>query len=235
MQLDYLQRAQFDGNYLGALPPGARLQLTHSAAAWAGGGVDGGQMRFGLLAGARLVLFNNQVMRTVRLDLPFSSGGTGGTGMLVGFSGRRVCLLGSENLTVTDLDSGAVSNIALPEATAEPAAGGGVRASLIPLEAAVDAGLIYVSGPGGIAVYHARTGERLQKTAWPAGLAPAPRPGPVNESVSYLPQGRFRNSNTGRGGLLDPIAAVVSDGVFYTPVSGSRLVALVGEKKEPAP
>ena len=234
VQLDYLQREQFEGNVLGAMQPGARLMLTNSAAAWATGSMDGGQMRFGLLAGVRLVLFNNLVMRTVRLDLPFSGGGTATNGTLIGLAGRRACLLGPGALAVCDLDSAAVSSISISEATGATATGAQAQAAPIPLEAAVDASMIYVSGPGGIAVYHARTGERLQKAAWPAGVAPAALPVSANESVNYLPQGRFRNSNNGRGGGLETIAAVVSGGVFYTPVSGSRLVALVGEEKERA-
>ena len=238
-QLDYLQRAQY-GNAFGNLQPGMRLMLTHSAAAWAGAGTDGGQMRFGLLAGPRLVMFNtnNQVLRTVRLDLPFGGGGTNGYGAFIGLAGRRACLLNSGGLAVCDPDSAAAAtNIPLPESAGEPAPGARAPTSLIPLEAAVDASMIYVSGPGGLGVYHARSGQRLQKAAWPAGLAPAPVAAPAqNESVQYYPQGRYRYSSNGNGaGFMEPVTAVVSDGVFYTPVSGTRLVALVGEEKEPAP
>ena len=241
LQFDYLQREQFEGNVLGAMQPGTRLMFTHSAAAWAGGHSDGGQLRFGVLAGARLVLFNNQAMRTVRLDLPFSGGGVGGNGTFIGLSGRRACLLNGFSLALIDLDTSAVENVPLDvgvqpntSVIGVPSVAGAYEPVAASVQAAVDGLTIIVSGPRGIARYNARSGARIELSPWPAGIVPAALPISANESVNYLPQGRFRNSNNGRGGGLETVTAVVSAGIFYTPVSGSRLVALVGEEKERA-
>ena len=246
-QIDYLQqRAQEQYNPYGYLQAGQRLSLANSAAMWAGAGNDNGAQRFGFLAGPRLALFQAQIqsLRTVRLDLPFGGGAAFDYhGMFVGLASRRVCALGPGALTVWDMDSDTsapVSLIQLSESTYDPMTGGS-PVSPIPLAAAVDASMIYVSGPGGIGVYHARSGQRVQKAEWPAGLAPAPgvlAPGAQqqqNESMQYLPQGRLRYSNNNNNTSLEPIASLVSGGVFYTPVTGTRLVALVGEEKEPAP
>ena len=241
IQFDYLQRAQIDGNVFGSMQPGTRLMLTNSAAAWAGGNTDGGQLRFGMLAGARLVLFNNQVMRTVRLDLPFSGGGAGVNGTFIALAGRRACLLNGSSLALIDLDSSAVENVTLDVAVPPntsvigvPSVAGANEPVAASVQAAVDGLTILVSGPRGIARYNTRNGARIESSPWPAGIVPAAQPMAANDSVNWLPQGRFRNSNTGRGGGLETIAAVVSGGVFYTPVSGSRLVALAGEEKERA-
>jgi len=241
-QLDYLQRAQ-QANFFGRIQPGTRMLLAHSAAAWAT--TYDGSGRFGLVDGARLLLFDQQVMRTVRLDLPFSGGGFafgGGNynfaGTFVGMAARRACVLQPGMLLVGDLDTGTVANCVLSEISNEAVPGASGKILPIPLEAAVDAALIYVSGPGGIAVYHARSGERMQKLAWPAGIAPEPlavTPQQAQQQLSYFPQWRYRADPNGRGVTIEPLAALVQGGIFYTRVSGSRLVALGGEEKDSAP
>ncbi len=244
-QIDYLQQRGQQYNNYGGMQPGTTLLLANSAAAWAGEGYTDGQQRFGLLAGPRLLLFQSQsqTLRTVRLDLPFGGGSGSAYGMFVGLAGRRVGMLGPGALSVWDMDAdtpASGTSIQLPESALDPQSGR-ASASPIPLSVAVDGALLYVSGPGGLGVYHARSGQRVQKADWPAGLVPAPvvlAPGvqqqQQNDSTQYYPQGRLRYSNNNNSSALEPNAAIVSDGVFYTPVTGTRLVALVGEEKEPA-
>ena len=246
-QLDYLQAAQFRGYNPYLTQPGTQFTLTNSAAAWASVNENSGQERFGILDGERMLLLNGNTLHTVRLDVPFGGGVQNANGIFIGIAGRRACLLNDTALTLCDTDSAGISSIALTDSgTAQSPESDGpyvphaniqgaiTQAAPIPVQAAVDGMLIHVSGPDGIATYHARTGERVQKSPWPANVAPPPQPVPVNRQVNYFSQGRYSYDQNGRMGVMETNTATVRDGVLYTPVSASRLVALTGMEKERA-
>ena len=234
LQLDYLN-ASGSGSYNPyAMQAGAQFALTKSAAAWAAANANSGYGRFGVLSGDRMVLMNGYNMHTVRLDVPFGGGVHNANGIFIGIAGRRACLLNETGITLCDIDSNSTNSIAF----SETAAGGTPRVSMqaapIPVQVAVDGMLLHVSGPDGIATFHARTGERIQQTPWPANIAPPAQPVPINRSAQYNIRGRFTYTPDGRTGAMEMVTATVSDGVLYTPVTASRLVALVGLENAPA-
>lgn len=234
LQIDYLQNANFRGYNPYGMPVGTQFKLTNSAAAWAMGDANSGQGRFGVLDGDRMVLLNGSTLNTVRLDLPFGGGVRNASGIFIGIAGRRACMLNHETLQLCDTESPAVSNIPISNPENESTPNAPRQAAAISVQAALDGMLIHVSGPDGIATYHARTGALIQRSPWPANVAPPPQPVPASRMAQYFPQGRFTYDSNGRTGGIETITATVRDGVLYTPVTPSRLVALVGLEKEHA-
>jgi outer membrane protein assembly factor BamB len=230
--IDYLQPAQFRSSYF--TQPGTQFALTNSAAAWAAVNPYSGQTRFGVLEGDRMVLLNGSMLHTVRLDVPFSGGVQNANGIFIGVAGRRACLLTESGLAFCDSESVGISNIAISEPAEPDAPWASVPATTFPVQAAIDGLLVHVSGPDGIATYHSRTGERLQKTPWPANVVPPPQPVTAGRQSNYFAQGRYTYDQNGNMAGMETITARVRDGVLYTPVSSSRLVALTGIGKERA-
>ena len=234
LQLDYLALAQLRGGNAYAMQAGAQFALTHSAASWADGNENSGQMRLGVLAGERMLLMDGGNLRTVRLDVPFGGGTQQANGIFIGIAGHRACLMNASALTLCEVDSNGITSIPISESVDAVVPRAPVVAAPIPVQAAVDGLLIHVSGPDGIATYHARTGERVQKSPWPANVAPPPQPAPVNRQMNYFSQGRYGYDPNGNMTTIEAITATVRDGVLFTPVSASRLVALTGMEKERA-
>ena len=233
-QFDYLQALQGGSYNSYALQPGTQFALSNSAAAWAANNGSNGQSRFGVLDGDRMLLLNGYMLHTVRLDLPFGGGSQNVNGMFAGFAGRRACLLNSGGLTVCDTDSGTMTVLPISNPAATDNPNSLSEAAPIPVQVAVDGILIHISGPDGIATYHARTSELVQRSRWPASVAPPTRKLTAGRQSNYFPQGRYNYDENGRMAAVETITAIVHDGVLYTPVSASRLVALTGMEKERA-
>ena len=230
LQVDYLQNANFRGPNSYGMPMGTQFRLTNAAATWASGDPNSGQGRLGILDGDRMMLLNGSTLNTVRLDLPFGGGFRNANGTFVGISGHRVCMLNNDMLQLCDTESSAVSNIQISEPQTEGTPNAPRQAAPISVQAAMDGPLIHVSGPDGIATYHARTGNRIQRSPWPANVAPPPQPASAY-GAQYFPQGWYTHDPNRRAGAIETLTATVRDGVLYTPVTASRLVALVGLEK----
>lgn len=230
------------GHYPGAMSQGQQIAFTNSAAAWAAGGSTSSS-RFAMLRGNRLLLFSDQGLRTVRLDLPFASVQAQATGTFLGVAGDRAFLLGGEALSAVNLDSGKAESILF--APGENVGGDNEAGEMFEmsgfrfrgsrdLRAAIGGSLIYVSESNGISAWNSRTRQRVFQASWPKSVAPAARTTTQPEQFNYLAQGRIRYIN-GQYGSIEPVTALVADGAFYVESEPGRLVALVNEKGAPAP
>jgi hypothetical protein len=235
---DYRTRRQSSSH--GWIPqPGQPFVLANAAASWAFGGNDGGQSRFAILSGQKLLLFSSQSLHTVRLDLPFLGSQVYGRGAVAGFAGRFACLVEGRNIQVIDLDSGTAQQIVLSASNRIDGEDNGdgdaeiarqMQNSVTKVQAAIDGPLIYVSEKSGISGYLVRTSRRVFHSPWPKSVAPAETPADPAGSMGYVQHGRmFYN---GQYGTIEPNTAVVIEGVFYSEADPGRVVALVGEARK---
>ena len=235
--LDYLMRQQFARS--GWTPQtGQQFALAYSAAAWATSAGSDGRQRFAVLDGPNLLLFSDNGLRTVRLDLPFAGKQISTHGAFIGIAGRFASMLSGGVVNVVDLESG-LDQTFQTSPNADTGDGDGeddppVRLGRQPdpfLHAALDGLVVYLSQRSGVSAYHARTQQRLLDFPWPKNLEPRAATAVVNESVNYFPQGRMRYIN-GQYGAVERVTALVADGVLYTEVVPGRLVALTGGEEK---
>ncbi|MHA3774365.1 outer membrane protein assembly factor BamB family protein [Verrucomicrobiota bacterium sgz303538] len=215
--------------------PGQRITLANPSVAWSSGTNDGGQPRFATLHNKRLLLFGNQGVNSLRLDTPFSGANISVSGTFLGMAGRYACVLSGNLLVSADVETGQVVRIPLSAdgENNENSFWSNQAPQGDEFQAAIDGSIIYVSGRRGIAAYQAKTGQRIFDQAWPKSIAPKEAGSTRDGSVSFVPQGVFRQSNRGES-TFQPAIAVVSGGIFFTKTEPFRVVAIAGkdEKQE---
>jgi len=214
--LSHLQRSRALGAVASA--PSARVALAAPAVVWAYG--QSGQPRLGHVLGDRLLLFGQNGLLVVPLDLPLAGKRYSLSGTFVGMAGHVACLLQAGVLQTVDVTSGATRTYSLQEITR-----GQANARL---QATVDGSLVYVTGPGGILCVNAKTNQRVFNVPWPKVL------GPVQPSTAqhyaYQWQGVMAYHSHGQGPCI-PMADSVGKGALYATVTPTRVVALV--EREP--
>jgi hypothetical protein len=206
--------------------PGQQLSIASAATAWSSAQKEQGQTRLGALCGDELLLSEPHGLTLLNLNRPFHSPTIGANGALMGLTSHRAWLLVPPNVTAVNFDSGKATNINLDAGASND---GAANNSLITgagyLQAATDGLLIYVSGPRGVSLYHARTGEKLATMPWPKDLAPEVDATGGRQYVQPVANGFFRQDQNG-GATFEPLTATLLDGTFYTTVEPARVVAI---------
>lgn len=236
--MDYSMRRQSGSFVYGGGMGQGQIAFTNSAAAWATNTPHRSGTRFAVLQGNRMLLFSDQGMWSVRLDLPFTTAYLQANGTFLGSTADRAFLLSGEMITSVSLESGKWETIGLspvermedPDDESEEmpvAVSRGVRN----MRAAVGSSLIYVSENDGISAWNPRTRQRVFQSTWPKSVAPkvtATQP----EQAQYTLHGRMRYNNNGQYSAIEPMTGLVTGGVFYVESEPGRLVALANAKGE---
>lgn len=236
--VDYLQRNTTGG------PPSGTMGLTGAAVAWAASVQQGTSRRAWLTDRALLLMSGQDSLQIVRTDFPLAGKRVSISGRFVGMAGRVMCLVSDEQLDLVDLAEGTTKQYDLGEISSGRLPG-------VPIQAAVDGPMVYVTGPGGILCVAAITGRRVLKADWPAGVTVA---GPdeshsvaeatpqVAGASTYLPPRVLLPAGVSTfalptpyqpGGASSyfppvptPAVSLVDSGVLYATLSPGRIVAL---------
>jgi hypothetical protein len=205
--------------------PGQQLSIAGAATAWSSAQQDQGQPRLGALFGDELLLSSPNGLTLLNLDRPFHTPTVGANGAVIGLTSHHAWLLAPPNVTAVNFDSGKTTTINLGTEAPDGAAVNSLIAGAGYLQAATDGLVIYVSGPRGVSLYHARTGAKLATMPWPKNLAPEGNPSGGRQYVQPVANGFFRQDQNG-GATFEPLTATLLDGTFYTTVEPTRVVAI---------
>ncbi|NNE91518.1 MAG: PQQ-binding-like beta-propeller repeat protein, partial [Verrucomicrobiales bacterium] len=208
-----------------------RGALVAPAVNWSASRLQNDTPAFADLSGDRMLLMDEFGVREISLRFPLKSRRFPVTGTYLGTAGDSAWFLNRDSITRLDfgvLDSGdqSIFTIALAGLAQDGRSG-----------ATLSGSRVYVTGPGGIAIFNAHSGKLIHESVWPEGFAEyRGKHGGVNRGsgLRYVVQGVIV-PRAGLSANCVPLRDRTAGETLYSVIGKSSVVALRSPRPVPNP